>query len=86
MITDRMALAAPFGVRVPADFTDLDPRGAIDQALNRLTRAGHIRKVVHDIYVEPDFKGLTGKPTVGHARHCLAAVSRFHVSYPDNRL
>jgi hypothetical protein len=33
-ITDRMATRSPFGVWVPADFTDLGPRGAVDQMLH----------------------------------------------------
>ena len=55
MITGRMATRAPFGVWVPADFTDLGSRDAVDQALHRLMRAGFIRRITRGLYDKPDF-------------------------------
>lgn len=58
-----MATRAPFRVWVPADFTDLGSRDAVDQALHRMTRAKLIRRIARGLYDKPDFNSLTGKPT-----------------------
>ena len=42
-----MATRSPFGVLMPADFADLGPRDALDQALHRLVRAGTIRSLAN---------------------------------------
>jgi hypothetical protein len=45
----------------PADFLDLGPRAAVDQALSRNTRAGRIRKVGRGIYDVPQDHQLLGR-------------------------
>ena len=40
-------------VFIPADFTDLGSRAAIDQALSRLARAGTIRRLARGLYDYP---------------------------------
>lgn len=76
MITDRMATRAPFRVWVPADFTDLGSRDAVDQALHRMTRAGLIRRITRGLYDKPDFNSLTGKPTNPDPRAVIDALAR----------
>jgi hypothetical protein len=40
-------------VHVPADFLDLGSRAAVDQALSRLARAGHLRRLARGLYDFP---------------------------------
>ena len=40
-------------VCTPRDFLDLGSRGAVDQALSRLVKAGHLRRVGHGLYDMP---------------------------------
>jgi hypothetical protein len=75
-ITDRMAASAPFGVWVPADFADLGPRGAVDQALHRLVRAGMIRRITRGLYDKPTLNALTGKSTRPDPRSVIDALAR----------
>lgn len=75
-IIDRMTTRAPFGVWVPADFTDLGSRDAVDQALHRMTRAGLIRRITRGLYDKPDFNSLTGKPTNPDPRAVIDALAR----------
>lgn len=76
MITDRMATRAPFRVWVPADFTDLGSRDAVDQALHRMTRAKLIRRIARGLYDKPDFNSLTGKPTNPDPRAIIDALAQ----------
>ncbi len=76
MISNRMAARAPFGVWVPADFTDLGSRDAVDQVLHRMTRAELIRRITRGLYDKPDFNSLTGKPTNPDPRAVIDALAR----------
>lgn len=51
-VLDRMR-AAPGHVFSPADLLDLGSRAAIDQALSRNVRTGHIRRVARGLYDVP---------------------------------
>jgi Family of unknown function (DUF6088) len=75
-ITDRMATRAPFGVWVPADFVDLGPRCAVDQALHRLVRAGTIRGITRGLYDKPTLNALTGTSTHPDHRSVIDALAR----------
>jgi Family of unknown function (DUF6088) len=75
-ITDRMATRAPVGVWVPADFADLGPRDAVDQALHRLVRAGVIRRITRGLYDKPTLNALTGKSTHPDPRSVIDALAR----------
>jgi Family of unknown function (DUF6088) len=75
-ITDRMATRAPFGVWVPADFADLGRRGAVDQVLHRLVRAGMIRRITRGLYDKPNLNALTGKSTHPDPRSVIDALAR----------
>lgn len=63
-ITQRMAASSPFGVWVPADFTEFEPRDAVDQVLHRLMRANMIRRVTRRLYDKPHHNTLTGKSPI----------------------
>ena len=75
-ITDRMATRAPFGVWLPADFTDLGPRDAVDQVLHRLVRADTIRRITRGLYDKPSLNALTGKSTHPDPRAVIDALAR----------
>ena len=75
-IIDRMTTRSPFGVWVPADFTDLGPRDAVDQVLHRLVRAGTIRRITRGLYDKPDLNVLTGKTTHPDPREVIDALAR----------
>lgn len=61
---------------VPSDFTVLGSRGAVDQALHRLTRAELIRRITHGLYDKPSFNSLTGKPINPDPRAVIDALAR----------
>lgn len=75
-ITDRMDERAPFGVWTPADFADLGPRDAVDQALNRLNRDQTVRRITRGLYDKPGFNELTGKSTNPDPRAVVDALTR----------
>jgi hypothetical protein len=75
-IQERMAERAPFGVWSPIDFHDLGSRGAIDEALSRLTAAGEIRRITRGLYDLPRLNRLTGKPTNPNPRKVIEAIVR----------
>jgi hypothetical protein len=75
-ILSRMAHKAPFGVWTPSDFLDLGPRDAVDQALHRLTRSQHIRRIARGLYDSPGNNTLTGKPTSSDPRGVIDALAR----------
>ena len=75
-IIDRMATRSPFGVWVPADFSDLGPRDAVDQVLHRLVRAGTIRRITRGLYDKPSLNALTGKSTHPDPQAAIDALAR----------
>jgi hypothetical protein len=75
-IQERMAEQAPFGVWTPTDFHDLGSRGAIDEALSRLTIAGEIRRFTRGLYDLPRLNRLTGKQTNPDPRKIIEAIAR----------
>ena len=75
-IMRRMAASSPFGVWVPADFVDLEPRDALDQVLHRLVRAGMIRRITRGLYDKPNLNALTGKSTHPEPRSIIDALAR----------
>ena len=75
-IADRMAKTATVSVWTPADFLDLGPREAVDQALHRLVVSKSIRRVVRGFYDVPQLNRLTGKLAAADYRAIIAAVAR----------
>ena len=74
-ILDRIA-ATPAGVWTPVDFLDLGPRAAIDKALQRLARAGKLRRRDRGLYDTPRLNKLTGRTTVPDTRAVIDAIAR----------
>ncbi|HVR35468.1 MAG TPA: DUF6088 family protein [Methylomirabilota bacterium] len=60
-ILDRIRARGKARVFTPADFLDLGPRAAVDQALSRNTRAGILRKVGRGLYDLPRSHPLFGR-------------------------
>lgn len=73
---ERIAARAPFGVWTPVDFLDLGSRDAVDKVLQRLARAGEIRRIDRGLYDKPKTSGLTGTPTPPDYREVIEALSR----------
>jgi len=60
-ILDRIRSKGPGHVFVPADFLDLGSRAAVDQALSRNTRAGHLHKAARGLYHLPVHHPVLGQ-------------------------
>ncbi len=73
---DRLGADAPRKVWTPSDFVDLASRDAIDKALQRLTKAGTLRRIDRGLYDQPGFNKLTQKPNPPDPRSVIDAVGR----------
>lgn len=75
-ILDRVS-GGPLGqVWTPVDFLDRASRAAVDKALQRLVRAGQLRRVDRGLYDVPRTNALTRKATTPDYRQVLCAISR----------
>ena len=63
-------------VGTPKDFVDLGSREAVDQALTRLVKAGHLRRVGHGLYDRPRISGLLNRPAPADIDVAVAALAR----------
>ena len=63
-------------VSTPKDFVDLGSREAVDQALTRLVKAGHLRRVGHGLYDRPRFSSLLNRPAPADIDVAVAALAR----------
>ena len=72
----RIENGAPTGIWTPGDFLDLAARDAVDKALQRLTRAGTLRRVDRGLYDKPSFNNLTQKSNPPDPRQVIEAVAR----------
>ncbi len=63
-------------VSTPKDFVDLGSREAVDQALTRLVKAGHLRHVGHGLYDRPRFSSLLNRPAPADIDVAVAALAR----------
>ena len=63
-------------VSTPKDFVDLGSREAVDQALSRLVKAGHLRRVGHGLYDRPRFSSLLNRPAPADIDVAVAALAR----------
>lgn len=72
----RICADAPRKVWTPSDFVDLASRDAVDKALQRLTKAGTLRRVDRGLYDQPGFNKLTQKPNPPDPRSVIDAVGR----------
>lgn len=75
-IAQRIVGSAPFGVWTPADFLDLGDRDGVDKALQRLARAGEIRRIDRGLYDMPRTSRLTRAATPPDYRQVIDAIAR----------
>ena len=75
-ILKRIEKGVTRGVWTPQDFLDLGARDAVDKALQRLTRAGSLRRVDRGLYDKPSFNSLTQKSNPPDPRQVIEAIAR----------
>ena len=63
-------------VCTPKDFLDLGSRGAVDQALSRLVKAGRLRRAGHGLYDLPRFSEVLKRPAPVDLEAAIKALSR----------
>jgi hypothetical protein len=69
--------AAPRGaVWTPADFLELGGRDAVDKTLQRMARAGELRRIDRGLYDRPAVNRLTQNPDPPSPRAIIDAVAR----------
>ncbi|MDQ0563016.1 hypothetical protein QO004_004825 [Rhizobium mesoamericanum] len=76
VMLDRIHTDPPRKVWTPSDFVDLASRDAVDKALQRLTKAGTLRRIDRGLYDQPGFNKLTQKPNPPDPRSVIDAVGR----------
>ncbi|ARQ13492.1 hypothetical protein NXC12_PD00403 (plasmid) [Rhizobium etli] len=76
VMLDRIHADPPRKVWTPSDFVDLASRDAVDKALQRLTKAGTLRRIDRGLYDQPGFNKLTQKPNPPDPRSVIDAVGR----------
>lgn len=72
----RLAAGVPRKIWTPSDFLDLGSRDAVDKALQRLTKAGRLRRIDRGLYDQPGLNTLTQKPDPPDPRSVIEALSR----------
>ena len=75
-IRARIRAAKPTTVWTPFDFLDLGARDAVDKALQRLARAGTLRRIDRGLYDRPRISALTKQPGTADYRKVLDALAR----------
>ena len=75
-ILARIESGAQRGVWTPRDFFDLGARDAVDKTLQRLTRAGNLRRVDRGLYDKPSLNSLIQKINPPDPRHVIDAIAR----------
>ena len=75
-IIESIRATEPHHVWTPADFASLGGRDAIDKALQRLAKAGELRRIDRGLYDRPRINALTKKPTSPDYRKVLSALAR----------
>jgi len=63
-------------VCAPRDFLDLGSRAGVDQALSRLVKAGHLRRVGHGLYDRPRMSKLLKRMAPVDLDAAIAAIAR----------
>src|SRR5262245_51345927 len=76
LILDRLGQSRSGRVWTPVDFLDLGNRDAVDKTLQRLARAGHLRRIDRGLYDVQRINPLTKKPAVPDYRQIIDAVAR----------
>jgi hypothetical protein len=76
LVNARMDEANPGAVWTPGDFLDLGGREAVDKTLQRLVKAGAVRRIDRGLYDRPAFNSLTQQPNPADTRSIIDAVAR----------
>jgi hypothetical protein len=76
LIRARIQAADPTTVWTPVDLLDLGARDAVDKALQRLARAGTLRRIGRGLYDRPRTSALTKQPGTMDYRKVLDALAR----------
>jgi predicted transcriptional regulator of viral defense system len=76
LIRSRIEAAEPTRVWTPVDLLDLGSRDAVDKALQRLARAGTLRRIDRGLYDRPNISSLTKRPGSADYRKVLDALAR----------
>ncbi|PFH10134.1 Transcriptional regulator, AbiEi antitoxin, Type IV TA system [Collimonas sp. PA-H2] len=63
-------------VWVPTDFAQFGSRDAIDKTLQRMVRAGVLRRIDRGLYDRPTLNSLTKRPTTPDYRAVVEAIAR----------
>jgi len=75
-ILQSIAKAKSGVVWTPADFLDFGRRDAVDKVLQRLVKAGALRRIDRGLYDTPTVNSLTRQPTAPDPRHVIDAIAR----------
>lgn len=75
-ILARINAGTQRGVWTPRDFLDLGERDAVDKVLQRLTRAGGLRRIDRGLYDQPSINRLTQKDSPPDPREVIDAIAR----------
>ena len=72
----RISDANDSAVWTPADFLNLAGRDAVDKTLQRLAKAGTLRRIERGLYDKPSYNTLTQRDTAPDPRRVIEAVAR----------
>lgn len=75
-VAARISSASTAQVWTPVDFLDLGSRDAVDKALQRLVKAGQLRRIDRGLYDTPRINNLTKRPAVADYRQIIDALAR----------
>ena len=75
-ISALIEAAGPGQVWVPTDFAQLGSRDAIDKTLQRMVRAGELRRIDRGLYDQPKLNSLTQRLTSPDYRAVVEAIAR----------
>lgn len=75
-IVDRIGRGELSAAWTPTDFLDLGGRDAVDKTLQRLVKAGELRRIDRGLYDKPRFNSLTQHDSVPDPRSVIDAVAR----------
>lgn len=74
-VLDRIG-SQPNRVWTPGDFADLGARASIDKVLQRLVKAGELRRIDRGLYDRPGLNRLTGRAAPPDHRAVIDAATR----------
>lgn len=75
-IARRIDAASSVAVWTPSDFVDLASRAAIDKTLQRMVKAGELRRIDRGLYDKPKTSRLTNRPMTPDYRQVIDALAR----------